>query len=384
LSLWTILALYHFVRGNRYWYFLFATCMVLTKESGTIVIVSILLYQAICLFANKIIWKSLKLFLQDSMFAFLPIFSFLIFLGIQHYQRGYYFFPEHISLLNFNWNDFQYRLQFCYNYTFELQGRIFFTWSFLIAFALFYKPIPKFIRFFIAIGLMMCVRIFFKHGILSDWQVNLFIGLFAAVFYYFMHIKYANEGKYSNKMLASIFIIGILYLIFCAVNVFTNRYLFLFIPLMIVYFSYYVKESLRYFAFLPYVWGTLLMSVILYGIFFHYKDNGLGDDSPNYVQGVKLEKNIIGYLEQQNLQKDTIDCAFTVNAALKNKDMGYLSGASFTHIVGKIYMKPKYVVYTNVDYDSLWEKGSDTLAHFHIIKKFEYGAANGKIFERNF
>lgn len=384
LSLWAILTIYHFVRQNKIYYLFFGTLLVLTKESGIVIIASLLLYQAISFCTNKITVQSLKLFILNSIISFIPMFFFVTFLVIQHHQRGYYFFPEHIALLNFNWHDFQEQLKHCYDYLFERQGRLYITYSFLILFGLFYKPIPMVLRLFLVIGLVACVKIFFRYWTLPDWVMILFIGVFTSIFYYIMHVKYAVASKQAASLLAILFLTSILYLIFSSVNFITARYLFFLVPLMILYFSYYVKESLRFYAFLPYAWTVLLMSVVLYGIFFY--SNGLGDDSPKYIQSVKLEEKIVRYLEQQNIRKDTINCAFTMNIALKDTNMGYLSGRFFANTTGELNKNIKYIIYTNIDVDSdsLWIKGSDSLAHFHIIKKFDYGVANGKIFMRNY
>lgn len=380
LSLWAILTIYHFIKQNKVFYFLFGILLVLTKETGVVIIASLMLYQAICFFTEKITSQSFAAFLKKSLLAFIPMLFFIAFLIVQHYQRGYYFFPEHISLLNFNWHNFQEQLKHCYDYLFERQGRIYITYSFLILFGLFYKPIPIMLRLFLIAGLVACVKIFFQYWAIPDWLMVIFIGLFTGTFYYIMHIKYAVASKYAAGIMAILFLTGILYLVFSSINFITARYLFLLVPLMVLYFSYYIKESLRFYSFLPYTWCVLLMSFIVYGIFFYCNDTG--DESPKYIQGVKLEKEMISYLEQQNLQKDTFDCSFTMNIALRDTGMGFLSGKPFSNILSKLNKHTKYVVCTNVDDDSLWIKGSDTLPHFRIIKKFNYGVANGKIFER--
>lgn len=381
LCLWAILAIYHFVKKNWYYYFLFGTLMVLTKESGVVIIASIMLYQAVSLFTQKVTFQSFWKFFVDSLLAFIPIIPFLIFLVIQHYQRGYYFFPEHIALLSFNWQNFQETLKHCYDYVFERQGRIFTTFSFLVIFGVFYRYIPLGIRVFIVLGLIACVKIFFRYWALPDWLMILFIGLFASIFYYIMHIKYPAGSMETNKFLAIIFIIGIGYFIFSSVNFLTARYLFLLVPLMILYFSYYVNLSFSSLPFIYYCWSILIMSVSIYFSIFHSTDRG--DDSPHYVDCIKLEQNIVDYLEQEKLQKSKIYCDFTMIIALHDKGIGFLTDTiKFSDVNGQFDKYKEYVIYTNVDYDTLWLHGSDTLPHFQIVKRFNYGVANGKLFKR--
>jgi hypothetical protein len=381
LALWAILSIYHFVKKNWFFYFLFGTLMLLTKESGAIIIASLMLYQTICFFSQKVTFQTLKVFLTNSFIAFTPMISFIGFLLIQHHQRGYYFFPEHIAMLNYNWHEFQEKLKHCYDIIFEGQGRKYLTWSFIVFFAFLYKPVPVFIRVTIIIGLMTCVKVFFRYWALPDWLMITYIGLFTGALYYVMHIKYAPKVEGTNKILAVIFIIGILYMVFSSINFFTNRYLFILIPLMISYFVYYIKASLQYRPYLPYLWAIVLISIIIYNTITNY--NTTGDDSPKYVDAIKLELNMVKYLEEQNLQKNNIYCNFTMNVALNGKAIGFLSGNSvFTNVNGQLNNATEYVIYTNIDYDPKWDKGSDTLSHFQILKKFDYGVAHGKVFKR--
>jgi 4-amino-4-deoxy-L-arabinose transferase-like glycosyltransferase len=380
LSLWAILTIYHFVKGNKYYYFLVGTLMMLTKESGIAIIATLMLYPFICFITQKRILPSFKVFIQSSFFAFTPLFSFIAFLIVQHYQRGYYLFPEHLSLLNFNWHAFQETLKGCYDYLFEGQNRIFITWSFLIAFGLLYKPMPFIIRCFIVLGLMTCVKIFFRYWALPDWLMIIVIGLFTSIFYYLMHIKYAPEQKESNKFLAILFLFGIVYLIFSSINFITGRYLFILAPLLVLYFSYYIKIALRFHPVLPYCWAALIMGALVY---YSIKIcTNTGDESPRYIDSIKLEQQMVKYLEDQNLQKDSIYCKFTMEIALKDTGVGFLSGKPFSNVNGSLDKNTEYVIYNNVDYDTLWIHGSDSLPQFQIIKTFNYGVANGKLFKR--
>lgn len=384
LSLWAVLTIYHFVKGNNYYYFLFGMLMVLTKESGIVIIASLMLYQAVCFFTGKINPVSFKLFFKNTWVAFSPVIPFMIFLWIQHYQRGYYFYPEHISMLNFNWHDFQERLKHCYDYVFEHQDRMFLTWSFLIAFGLFYKPIPLYIRCFIVLGLIACVKIFFRYWALPDWLMIIYITLFTSAFYYFMHIKNTDKENKSNKFLSILFIMSILYLVFSCINFFTNRYLLILIPCMILYFAYYIKTSLQYRVYISYAWALALVCIFVSNDIAVSAPSGQGDDSPQYIQAIKLEKSMIGYLESRHLQKHTIYCSFTMCIALHHPEMGFLSdSAIFDSLVPKFNNHPEYVIFTNIDYDSLWLKGSDTLPHYRMLKRFDFGGAHGKIFKRS-
>lgn len=382
LALWAMLTLYHFVLNNRLLYFLFGALLVLTKESGVIIIAAIMLYQAVTFCTNKITMPLLKTFFYNSLMAFSPMLVFIVFLLIQHQQRGYYFYPEHISLLDFIWKDFQESLKRCYDVLFEHQGRKFITVSFLIIFLVLYRPVPLFKRVIITAGLFTCMKIFFRYWALPDWLMVPFIIGFAALFYYFMHIKYVSAREKSEKTLAVINIIGALFLVFSAINFFSNRYLFLLIPLMVLYFSYYINTALSFNKFLPYAWAFIAGLVIVYRGEIVAKS--VGDDSPKYIDAVKLEQNIAHYMEAQKMQSSCIYCTFLMKNALQDINAGYLTDSvKFNNISNQYDDKNiKLIIQTNFELDSKQDSVNKVLADFSLIRDFNYGVASGKLYEK--
>jgi len=150
---------------------------------------------------------------------------------------------------------------------------------------------------------------------------------------------------------------------------------------MVLYFSFYIKVSINYRPFIPYLWaGLMICSITYYAI---AVSKTMGDDSPKYIQAVKLEQTMVKYMEQQQLQKNNIYCNFTMLVALKDKGCGFLSGDKpFINATDKLDKKTEYVIYTNIDYCAVWQKGSDTLQGFQVVKQFDYGVAHGTIFKR--
>jgi hypothetical protein len=383
LTLWAVLTIYHFVVGNRAYCFLFGTLMMLTKESGLAIIAALMIYQFICFLNEKITRTSIKSLIQNLLFASLPLFVFAGFLLIQHHQRGYYFFPEHMAMLKHDWEKFQDTLRHCYDILFDYQGRTFITWSFLITFVLFYKPIPLAIRCLIVLSLMVCVKVFFRFWHMPNWFTLSLLVAVTTAYYYFMHIKYSNNLKNGDRALALSFIVGVVYLIFSSLNFFTNRYLFILTPFTVLYLTYYIRESLLFNPSMVYYWATVIIAIAVYnGLNYGTFQNG-GDDSPKYIDAVKLERTMVNYMEQHHLQKNKVYCNFTMSIALKDKGAGYISlDTCFSNAGGILDTNTEYALYSNVDYDTLWGGKPIALPNFYILKKFDYGIAHGIVFKR--
>ena len=117
--LWSILTIYSYVKNNYFYYFLFGSFLLLTKETGLIIIASILIYHSIDFASEKLTIQSLKNYGKIVLILLTPLVLFISFLITQHFQKGYFFFPEHLSLINLNWKDLQEKLKSCYDLLFD-------------------------------------------------------------------------------------------------------------------------------------------------------------------------------------------------------------------------------------------------------------------------
>lgn len=383
LALWGILTIYHFVINNKFYYCVFGTLLVMSKESGVVIIAAIMIYNGISFLIQKFTIDALKSFIKVSLFTFIPIIPFLIFLQIQHYQKGYYFLPFHTAFINFDWKTLQGKLMQCYDTLFIGQGRIFITLSFLLLFGLLYKQIPLIVRWVIIISPATSIILFINYPSLPECFILPVMGICVGIYYYFVHIKYKVLPEKAEKLLAVIFITGIAFILFSSINFLMNRYLFVLIPLMVIYFSYYIVTHLQFRRFLPHIWSAFILSSLIFNAIFGC--NYTNDDSPKYLQAVRLSQMIAKYMEEHKLQQSKIySMRFITQIVLRSKNSGYLSGNTiFVHASNTLNKNTEYVIYTNFDFDPLLQKGNNTLSHFQIVKTFDYGIAHAKLFKRN-
>jgi hypothetical protein len=209
------------------------------------------------------------------------------------------------------------------------------------------------------------------------------MGICISFYYYLMHIKYANKSKQTDKLMAIIFIITVMVIFFSSINFLISRYIFVLIPLVLIYLCYFIKTWMPS-ALLSNCWTILIIGLLVCNSMSGTKN--MGDDSPKYIDAVKLQQIMVSYMEQEKLQNCNLCCKQDVLAiALTNKGAGYLTGDSvFFHINRVVQYNTQYVLYTNIDFEPRYNfTATDTLPPFQLMITFKYGIAEARLFKRN-
>jgi hypothetical protein len=197
-------------------------------------------------------------------------------------------------------------------------------------------------------------------------------------------VKYATGSRQNERLVAVLFITIIMVILFSSINFLVSRYIFLLIPLVILYLCYYCRLSYPTGSVAPYTWVAMIFIISIYSAYSETKN--MGDDSPEYVEAIKLQEKMVRYMEEQNLQNKSICCQRDVLViSLTNKGSGYLAGGSvFSNINGVLQKNTEYVLYANIDFDPPFcFTEEDTLPPSQLVKTFSYGIAKGELFKRN-
>lgn len=199
MALLTTLSVLFYIRKQYGWYFLFASLLILTKETGIILFAGVALnewYQnrfkiTLKLIGNVIKWS-------------IPFGWFIVFLLVQKYQNGWYLFPYHVGLISFSIPNILVR--FLVNIVIVLfdQGRIILTIAFIVAYLKMDKEERKaffnqhFI--FIAVGIMMLL--FSSLNYVMPRYLTLLLPLLLASF-----LSLLAKQRYTFKHLTLFFIL---------------------------------------------------------------------------------------------------------------------------------------------------------------------------------
>jgi hypothetical protein len=180
LMVFTIAAVYFYLNDKILLAALFIVLALQVKESALVLPFAFLV-------SESIIQK--KIFSKNNLYLFaLPILSFLIFIGIQKIQRGYFFYPLHTSLassdpyyINERWQNF--KLFFLYQ-----QGHIYFVIA--LAFVLVLNIILKFKSIPNIIKNKASIYIIIVLGSIAFLVLNYFLSRYTLYFFIFIYIAF--------------------------------------------------------------------------------------------------------------------------------------------------------------------------------------------------
>ncbi|MEO0468272.1 MAG: glycosyltransferase family 39 protein [Bacteroidota bacterium] len=260
------------VLKEKWWrYLLWASLLMLTKESGIVLPCAVLGY--------AILEKKARSW-QNGAIALGPLLSFGIFLLIQKMQNGWFFFPYHTSLISFEKPVMLYKLKLWYELMFVKQGR--FLWGFLLV-----------MGGIIGMGKMLKQ----KSQLLTPWM-----------------------------KLSLIFGIG--YFLFSIINFYMDRYQTTMFPFYAVWLCLAIAQLP---PLLPHKVFSAPHHILLFGILIvlpllnFTKDRFWFDQDINYRKVVRIQQEVSRYLEETVAAEEPFFANFPLYNGLLDKRFGFRS-----------------------------------------------------------
>jgi len=266
LSLLGTLSLLFYLRKQYLWYFLVASCLVLTKETAVVILGGIALH----------LWYKNKFRIDFSLIGrgllwMSPIACFIGFLFIQKYQNGWFFFPYHTELMSFSvWN--------------------------------------VFIRLLISLAVLLLDQ-------------GRFVLTFAAIYAY-SQLSKADRSAFVEKNALGIAVILVM-LAFSCLNYFMPRYYLLIFPLLMLVFvsileqrTYQVKHLVYFFLF----------TIPFHSNFFVFRN----DDNMGYLIVVHHMQQSIKALDKMTAGKQAkVFANFPELNAIEEPRFGYTTNPNY-------------------------------------------------------
>jgi 4-amino-4-deoxy-L-arabinose transferase-like glycosyltransferase len=286
--------------------------LVLTKESGIVLIISILLFDV----SLKIIEsRSLSEFIKKTpnLFAHsIPLIAIGAFLVAQKIKLGWYLYPEHISMMKLEKSQIKENFQYVYQVLFKSQGR----------------------------GLLI---------------------LISAVGTVLLSIKKNINAKEIGYIVFCLLFI-LLYVVFCSINFFVPRYTLAVYPFLLIPVALIIaKASIKYKLI---AYGISLV-FILNWVGITIKKNGLNDYQPGFINMVTVHKQAIEYCEKSDLYEK-----------LKDPFLGYLnSDKTFKQVNAEDAEVVEDVVVVSAIENSPLLSNVKTNPEYKLVKRFEKNEA---------
>jgi len=328
LSLWTILTIYAYFRRSWGLYTIFSALLVMTKETG-IVLIGVIYLDKLLLerfFAedqNRTGKMAGELAIMST-----PLLVFAAFIIMQKVRYGWFLYPEHLSLTVFNPGEIAQRA-----------------------------------RMFIS-------KLLFHNG------RNIYF-LLSVLAFLFLAVKRSISKPVAHLLSFSIVFI-IVYIVFSSVNFFTARYLLSILPLFIMSGSWLITTWLKQNKIrIP----AMLAFALLFAwhTFVGYRNEQ--DTSLAFRDTVLLQRQAVNFAEEMQWQHKKIYTAFLMQYYLSMPQLGYLNNKAhpFIQISNKPEESYDIYIFCSNESDPLLQKLKGRSDLF-LIKRFEDKTAWVEIF----
>lgn len=274
LTLLSILTIYFFIEKKKLFYLLACSLAVLTKESALILPVTLLAGDiAFCFFTKPPAKTNIVKEISSRTWILIPLIVFVLFVFIQRYQMGWFFFPEHIGYISSNPKTILARGFYAIFFIFGCQKR--FLWLIPICFLLYKLVLNALIK------------------------------------------RKATQQDYFFIILSSFFIGAIL---FAAINFMMNRYLLYALPVVVIMA---VSGLMKLIIDKRIMIGIIILLMVV-SISFPKSNKFVYDVSLDYKDVVLVQQQATAYLENHNLYHAKIFTNYPVYHGLMDTCLGYL------------------------------------------------------------
>ncbi len=380
LALFSLLAIWAVISRSWFGYVIAATCALLTKESAVVLILAVFAWNLVSWFSDGG-RSGTRLLTQRSLIILAPIVPGALFLNYQKLTFGWYFFPVHLDLMSWDIRDIHYLFKFGYRRLFEQQGMEWATLAFGLVVPLVWRRWRHWYM-----GLLVAFLYVAAIKVLDGkWALPPLLTLIVTLtcfgvmlFLQFIPMRRVSEPVGEFASLSMILVQG--FLLFSALNFFSDRYLIFLIPVIALAFSSVLYLSLR-------TWHKALFPlviIIISSILFSQigKDDGVGDTKLSYADDIRVRQQLIHACEARAFQDSSIYGSFMDIAYMQDTQAGYLQGSSpFLHITDSIGPETSIAILSQAsseqEIDQLHAMG------FKKIERFTSGRAWAGLYLRN-
>lgn len=379
LSFFILLVFFSFLNGNRLLYLVFSTALLMTKETGLVFIAALGIWTLFeNVYSREISYSEL---IKRLLFISSPVFIVATYFVVQKFMLGWYFFPEHISLFDFSWETFRWKYKMSYKFIFDVQGRKPLIVGLILLYTLLARDIAWYKRVLAAFFILASAKIFWGYWSLNDYLIFLLLPSMLFFIFYWMFVPVFRTAPIEGRLFSIIFIFGFCYMLFISSHFHASRYFTCLFPLFCIVvagFSFrLLKEKIGYF----YVLSVIAIVFTAYSTFVIDAKNF--DDNLSYVEGIKVQQDMIGFAERNNLYSKNISTPFLIIDGLLNSYAGYRLDPKqqFTSVKGEITDSTEYIFIMSFEPGFDYEKVRND-SRFELAERYEHKMVWGEIYKR--
>lgn len=378
IGLLALLTLFFYTKGKYVFAFLCCTALIFTKESGMVLGV-VLGIHAVVNLLNK------KEALNSRIMGFLSIFcAGLVIAGFYLLQKslnGWYLFPEHTGMIVWDWAVAWKKIQFSLEVLFYHDYR-FRMFQVLLMLGIVVAIHLKDIRYATPL-----IPAYLIYSIIEDRfsfmprQMLLVIMLLSLVYAVYQLVVLSDFKEAITKRFSYLGVFFfIAYLCFCSINFFTARYLdcVLVIVLMLAaaYFTVYISKLYDT------IFYITVACLALAGFYGYKYDTGLTDVDLGAFDAMKVQQDVVGYMEREKLQDKQIFASFINSVHLQKPYTGFLQQSdTFRNVGAEITGGTEYLIIDNIDSVRQTEYIRNN-KDYHIVHRAQTGKAWAEVYKK--
>ncbi|MBP9882766.1 MAG: glycosyltransferase family 39 protein [Chitinophagales bacterium] len=339
ISLLIIITIYFLFAGKTWWYIITASLLVLTKESGMVVVTALYIANFSLQLKQQLKGpnKSYHRLITYHLLLSIPLIIGIAFYLIQKWTYGWYFYPVHIGMMNFDWSVISNHLLLIRMFIFSGYGR---------------EHLSVIMGIFI---LLIIISMLWQ-------QKKIEPGIFRITFF--------------------LLIVFVSYSLFSSVNYISLRYLIplvqLFIFLLVIWGYQLYVWGFRYTPYLFYV-------SIAFALYHDSTSNStwIDDVSIHYTDNAEIGCKAVEFMEEKQAHSKKIWTTYTISHDLTHPELACLNGPPFTNVMSDTLVNDAdYYIFVNFPlieacYDQV--KMNDSLV---LEKRWEKGYAWCEVYAR--
>ena len=356
------------------------TLLYLTKESGLVAGIVLGIAFLVSLFSKENSnQEKLKMFLA-LLFPGLIIVTFYV---IQKAQYGWFFFPQHMGLIEAKLNVFLAKFQALLSVIIidEKRKWLWMMMGALAAFCFIRKQEVKWLLYITP----MAIVLFFIKASHFNFLINAIFTIVFILFILLICFQYGRKtsrNDHQNRFIILAALLSIAYLVFCSINFYTVRYLLSPLLFSLLVFAVWLDLIIKNLNFKLYV--PIAIIFVALSTQSYLKNNNTSDTGLGTYTALAVQKDIIDYLESIKAQNSQIGVgAFVQRTNLQFAACGFIKNQdeTFQHVRWDIDGQTDYALFDNLEPDSRYEaiKNDPNFELVHEVTKENVWAAVYKV-----
>ncbi len=345
LALFALGTIHCYVQGRALAYVVLGTCTLWVKETGAIIVLAIIIWQ---LLRPKSPARAKSWYYL----APLPLFTGSTFYLYQRFTYGWFFYPEHLGLMNWDLTQFLYTVKYIYSDLMEDQGRVWGTYLFGLIAPLAWGGIRLVRAALVVLAYVAAVKVLFNRWPLPPLWALVAIPACVALVHVLIQRPYAQvEPKRGAFLGIGTLVFGGM-VVFSAINFFTERYLVCLIPLIALCTLAFVHSALRNYHPCAFA-ATAGLTIVFTGMQLRTSEK-VGDNRLSYRDDIQVEQQAIDHCKALGLQDEAIYASFLEGIYMTDPEAGYLKGApAFKNVSQTLDERSSYALFTHATHSEL-------------------------------